>query len=179
MPMADNAINHIFFPRTEPPPEFTGDLVSVFEDHLAKIGTLGQEDGLRSDEVLGTLRPDLMDIGFDVEAGKKNHEKIKRPVFFGEGGTPTLKYEVDAYHSSWGCGLEVEAGRAWQGNAIYRDLIQAMVMVRVDVLALAVPNLYKWQSGSNPDFERTKSVAGALYGHSRVDLPYGLLLIGY
>jgi hypothetical protein len=54
-----------------------------------------------------------------------------------------------------------------------------MVMVRVDILALAVPNLYKWKGGSNPDFEKTKSVAEALYGHSRVDLPYGLLLIGY
>ena len=86
---------------------------------------------------------------------------------------------MDAYHEDWNCGLEIEAGRAWQGNAIYRDLIQAMVMVRVDVLALAVPNLYKWKTGSNPDFAKTKSVAEALYGHSRVDLPYGLLLIGY
>lgn len=175
----ENKINHIYFPRTEPPPSYTGALVSAFKHHLAEIGTLGQEDGLRSDEVLGTLRPDLKDVGFDVEEGKKRDEKIKRPVFFGEGGEPTLRYEVDAYHEEWNCGLEVEAGRAWQGNAIYRDLIQAMVMVRVAVLALAVPNLYKWKSGSNPDFEKTKSVVEALYGHSRVELPYGFLLIGY
>ena len=175
----ENKIHHIYFPRTEPPPSYTHNLVSVFRDHLGTIGTLDQEDGLRSNEVLGTLRSDLKDVGFEVEEGKKRKEKIKRPVFFGEGGEPTLKYEVDAYHEDWNCGLEIEAGRAWQGNAIYRDLIQAMVMVRVDVLALAVPNLYKWKTGSNPDFEKTKSVAEALYGHSRVDLPYGLLLIGY
>lgn len=174
-----NEVNHIHFPRTEPPPSYTGNIVSVFENHLEEIGTLEQQDGLRSDEVLSALRPDLKDIGFDVEEGKKEDEKIKRPVFFGEGGEPTLKYEVDAYHEEWNCGLEVEAGRACQGNAIYRDLIQAMVMVRVDVLALAIPNLYKWKSGSNPDFEKTKSVAEALYGHSRVELPYGLFLIGY
>jgi hypothetical protein len=53
--MAENTINHIFFPRTEPPPEFTDALVSVFEGHLAEIGTLGQEDGLRSDEVFSLL----------------------------------------------------------------------------------------------------------------------------
>ena len=177
--MAEDSINHIYFPRTEPPPENTRSLISVFEAHLGEIGTVGQDDGLKSNEVLKTLRPDLVALGFNVEAGKKAHEKIKRPVFFGEGGEPTLKYEVDAYHSEWGFGLEVEAGRAWQGNAIYRDLIQAMVMVRVDVLALAVPNIYKWSGGSSPDYERTKSVAEAIYGHSRVELPYGLLLIGY
>ncbi|MCS3862948.1 hypothetical protein GGP86_002737 [Salinibacter ruber] len=177
--MAENTINHIYFPRTEPPPEYTPEIISSFEDQLERIGTIGQDDGLPSDEVLATVRPGLENLGFDVEAGKKKNEKIKRPVFFGEGGDPTLKYEVDAYHEEWDCGLEVEAGRAWQGNAIYRDLIQAMVMVRVGVLALAVPNIYKWKSGSSPDFERTKSVAEALYGHSRVELPYGLLLIGY
>jgi hypothetical protein len=32
----------------------------------------------------------------------------------------------------------VEAGRAWMGNAIYRDLLQALVMVQVDHLILAV-----------------------------------------
>jgi hypothetical protein len=175
----ENEINYICFPRTEPPPSYAEDIISVFEQHLTEIGTLDQDDGLRSDEVLGTLRPALKTIGFDVEEGKKREEKIDRPVFFGEGGDPTLKYEVDAYHRRWSCGLEVEAGRAWQGNAIYRDLIQAMVMVQVDVLALAVPNLYKWKSGSSPDFEKTKSVVEALYGHSRVDLPYSLLLIGY
>ena len=177
--MAENSVNHIYFPRTEPPPEYTDAIISSFENHRKEIGTIGQEDGLKSNEVLSTIRPSLENLGFDVEAGKKKHEKIKRPVFFGEGGDPTLKYEVDAYHAEWCCGLEVEAGRAWQGNAIYRDLIQAMVMVQVNVLALAVPNIYKWKSGSSPDFDRTKSVAEALYGHSRVDLPYGLLLIGY
>jgi len=29
------------------------------------------------------------------------------------------------------------------GNAIYRDLIQALVMVQVDHLVLAVSNIYK------------------------------------
>jgi hypothetical protein len=151
----------------------------VFRNQIISIGTRHLDDGLKSNEVLTTLRSDLIELGFQVESGKSRKDKISRPVFFGQGGEPTLKYEVDAYHSEWRCGLEVEAGRAWKGNAIYRDLIQAMVMVQVDTLALAVPNIYKWKSGSSPDYDNTFSVAEALYSHDRVDLPYSLLLIGY
>lgn len=104
-------------------------------------------------------------------------------MFFGEGGKPTLKYQIDAFHGSWRCGLEVEAGRAWMGNAIYRDLIQAMVMVQVEHLCLAVPNSYRYKSKgkniSSYDYNNTRAVAEALYGHSRVQVPYGLTLIGY
>ena len=113
-----------------------------------------------------------------MEAGKKKEDKIKRPVFFGDQGEPTLKYEVDGYHPEWEYGLEVEAGRAWMGNAVYRDLIQAMVMVQVEVLILAVSNVYKYSSGNSRDYERTQSVAEALYGHSRAKMPFNLLLIG-
>jgi len=104
-------------------------------------------------------------------------------VFFGENGEPTLKYEVDAYHPKWRCGLEVEAGRAWMGNAVYRDLIQALVMVEVDSLILAVSNTYKFKSGNrdtvSADYDNTSRVAETLYGHSRFSLPYRLILIGY
>jgi len=175
----ENKIRYIYYPRTAQPPPFTAEVVEIFESHIAEIGTVGLQNGLRSDAVLRELRPDLVDLGFNVEAGKKEDEKIKRPVFFGVQGEPTLRYEVDAYHPEWRCGLEVEAGRAWMGNAVYRDLVQAMVMVRVDTLILAVPNIYKYSSGSSTDFDKTKSVAEAIYGHSRVSLPYNLFLVGY
>jgi len=104
-------------------------------------------------------------------------------VFFGEGGKASLLYEIDAYHPEWRCGLEVEAGRAILGNAIFRDLFQAMVMTDVDSLCLAVPNIYKYKSGgrglNSKYYERTVAVAEALYGHSRVEMPYGLTVIGY
>jgi hypothetical protein len=58
--------------------------------------------------------------------------------------------------------LEIEAGRAWMGNAVYRDLIQALVMVEVDVLALAVPNGYRYKSGGktmvSKDYSNTCAV---------------------
>ena len=114
--------------------------------------------------------------------GKRATEKVRRPVFFGDG-TPDLQYEIDAFHPEWRCGLEIEAGRAWMGNAVYRDLIQALVMVEVDVLALAVPNGYRYQSGGkttvSKDYANTCAVANALFGHSRIRMPYGLLVIGY
>lgn len=171
------------FPRTQPPPDFTREVVSVFQGQLEQIGTRQLDDGLKSDEVLSVLRPELEKLGFDVERGKAAGDIIDRPVFFGENGEPSLRYQIDAYHPNWKCGLEVEAGRAWMGNAVYRDLIQAMVMVGVDHLLLAVPACYKYKSGGKPmqhnAYSSTVSVADAIYSHSRVEMPYGLSVIGY
>jgi hypothetical protein len=172
-----------FFPRTEPPSAFAEEVFGVFETHRRDISTIDLKKGLKSDEVLAIIAAELLDLGFYVESGKQKNQKIERPVFFGEQGQPTLKYEIDAYHPGWRCGLEVEAGRAWMGNAIYRDLVQAMVMVQVEVLALAVPLSYKYKSSgrevASNDFANATKVAEALYGHSRFTLPYKLLLIGY
>ena len=166
-----------------PPPDFTNELIEVFVEAEPRVGTTHLEKGLTSDGVLAELRDRLLDLGFEVERGKLAEDKVKRPVFFGENGAPDLQYEIDAFHPEWRCGLEVEAGRAWMGNAIYRDLIQALVMVQVDVLALAVPLQYRYQSGGravvSKDYANACSVADALYGHSRMTMPYRLLLIGY
>lgn len=129
--------------------------------------------------MLETVRPELEEVRFDVEEGRRAEERIHRPVLFGEDGEPELQYEVDGYHPEWRCGSEVEAGRALQGNAIYRDLIQAAVMVRTDTLALAVPNAYRCSSGTNRAFEETRSVVETLYRTKRFDLPYDLLPVGH
>lgn len=172
-----------FFPATSPPPAFASQVARVFAKHQPAIDTVAQKKGLTSDKVLAKLLPDLTALGFSVEASKRKTDKLQRPVYFGPQGNPTLRYEIDAYHSQWRCGLEVEAGRAWMGNAVYRDLVQAMVMVDVDVLALAVPIFYRYYSKGKPvissDFENTLAVVSAVYGHSRVQIPYSLLLIGY
>jgi hypothetical protein len=122
-------------------------------------------------------------LGFQVERGKNKDEKIERPVFYGENGVPNLRYQINGYHPVWRCGLEIEAGRAWMGNAVYRDLIQALVMVQVDHVLLAVPNGYKYLSGGkntvSSDYKNTCSVADALYLHRRIKLPYGLTVLGY
>lgn len=176
-------IRYTSYPKTEPPPAFVNEVVSVFSQHIETISTPSLSKGLTSDNVLETIRDGLVALGFSVEAGKRQDDKITRPVFFGENGVPVLRYEIDAYHPAWKCGLEVEAGRALMGNAVYRDLIQALVMVDIDVLVLAVPLSYKYKNGDkiaiSKDYEKTTAIADALYGHSRIQLPYKLIVIGY
>ena len=171
------------FPRTLPPPPFTEDVVNVFRRNEAAIATLVVDHALTSNDVLRTLRDELVALGFEVESGKRKSEKIVRPVFFGEGGKPTLRYEIDAYNPLRECGLEIEAGRAWMGNAVYRDLVLACVIVQVKYLILAVPNTYKYRISGRPvasqDYDRTVALAEALYGHTRIRLPYNLILVGY
>ena len=72
--------------------------------------------------------------------------RIRRPVYFGENGIPSLAYEIDGFHPGWRCGIEIEAGRGWKGNGVYRDLFQPLIMVNVDHLVLAVANSYKYKS---------------------------------
>ena len=171
------------FPRTQPPTEAARQLVDVFRAHEAAIGTDHLEKGLLSDAVLEVIRPDLESLGFLVETGKSKAEKIFRPVFFGEDGVPAHHYEIDAYHQGWRCGLEVEAGRAWMGNAVYRDLVLAALMVDMDHFALAVPNQYKHSSGgrrvAHRDYESAVKLAETIYAHPRLQLPYSLTVIGY
>lgn len=171
------------FPQTQPPPKFAHEIVDVFKRHESSIATATLAKGLTSDQVLHLLAADLVALGFQVETGKTKLAKIDRPVFFGENGEPTLHYQIDGYHPGWRCGIEVEAGRAWMGNAVYRDLIQAALMVDVDHLFLAVSNTYKYTTNDRPaksdDYANALSVISALYGHNRVRLPYTLTLIGY
>lgn len=109
---------------------------------------------------------------------------LPRPVFFGDQGTYLRTYEIDAFEPTNGIALEVEAGRATMGNAVYRDLIQASLMLDARFLALAVPVEYRYKSGARtarePSYAKTYSVVEALYGSPRLNLPFeGLLLIGY
>jgi len=43
----------------------------VFRQHESEIATEVNDKGLKSDEVLAVRRPDLADLGFQVEASKK------------------------------------------------------------------------------------------------------------
>lgn len=178
-----STIRFTSFPRTQPPPPFVRPVVDVFRAHEPKVSSTALAKGLTSDAVLAQLRPDLQALGFAAEASKAASDKIKRPVFFGENGEPDLQYEIDAFHSEWRCGLEVEAGRAWMGNAVYRDLVQALVMVELETLILAVPNGYRYQTAGrtviSKDYVNAVAVADALYGHSRIRMPYQLVCIGY
>ncbi len=181
--VANTQIRFTSFPRTRRSPNFIQNIVATFKSHEKEISTIELKKGLESNEVLAKLCEDLLLLYFEVEAGKAHNQKIHRPVFYGENEEPILRYEIDAYHPEWKCGLEIEAGRAILGNAIFRDLFQAMVMVDIEHLCLAVPNAYKYKSGGkdliSKDYEKTIAVADALFGHGRALIPYGLTVIGY
>jgi hypothetical protein len=159
-------------------------LVGVFHRHRQKIDSLVvHEEPMRSDAVLAVIADDLEgDLGFQVERGKRKPGKLHRPVFFGDRGSFLRAYEIDAFQNELGIALEVEAGRATMGNAIYRDLIQASLIVDARFLALAVPLEYRYgeRPTKEPSYSKTYSVVEAIYGSRRLMLPFeGLLLIGY
>jgi hypothetical protein len=139
---------------------------------------------MQSNDVLGVIASGLQALNFTVETGKQKAGTLPRPVFFGEEGVPSRTYEIDAFEPDEGIALEVEAGRATMGNAIYRDLIQASLMVDARFLALAVPIEYRYKSGGRTvperSYEKTYSVVEAIFGSPRLVLPFeGLLLVGY
>ncbi len=183
MPTNTTTIRFSSFPQTEPPPAFVVQIIDTIRLCERGIGTELLSKGLKSDDVLEHIRPGLVGLGFEVEDGKSHI--IDRPVLFGENGASTLKYEIDAYHKEWRCGLEVEAARATKGNAVYRDLFQALVMNGVDHLVLLVPNSYRFKNNKtggvdeSKDYEYTLTVARTLFGHPRFKSPYGLTLVGY
>jgi len=170
------------FPITHEPPQFVLDVIECFRKNESAISTKQGKHG-NSDTVLGLIRPDLEAIGFDVEKSKKDVDKIFRPITFGLNGIPQLKYEIDAYNKETRVGLEIEAGRGVLGNAIYRDLIQGMVMMNVDHLVVAVANEYWYKSNGKDavsrDFDKCVNICNALSGHTRLQLPYTITLIGY
>src|SRR4051794_3778034 len=139
---------------------------------------------MQSNDVLRAVAPRLIELGFAVERDTTAEGRLHRPVHFGDEGAVTRKYEIDAFQPEFGVALEVEAGRATMGNAIYRDLIQTSLMVDAKFLGLAVPVEYRYKSGARiaqePSYAKTYSVVEAIYGSPRLQLPFeGLLLIGY
>ncbi len=137
-----------------------------------------------SDGVLAHLRPGLGLLGYSVEQGKAKHERIHRPVLFGEGGEPRVMYEVDAYHDQLGIVVEVEAGRGAQNNADLRDIIRASLIVDARFLALVMPIEYRFESAGKTQitkaYDSTRDQLDAIYQSQRLKLPFeGLLLVGY
>lgn len=141
-------------------------------------------NSLTSDKVLALLRPELVSLGYEVESGKHAAERIRRPVLFGPRGTERVAYEVDAVHDELGVLVEIEAGRGARGNAVYRDLVRASLVVGARYLALGAMQEYRHLSGgkqvSVSSFREASDQLDAVYSSGRLRLPFeGLLLFGY
>ena len=81
------------------PPPVVREVVKVFEQ--AEPVLQRTEDAV-SDVVLSIVRLGLEAAGFDVETGKRAHEKIKVPVLFGRNGVVEKAFEADAWNRSEG-----------------------------------------------------------------------------
>jgi hypothetical protein len=166
-----------FYPGRVRPPAW----VHALADAFAAAHT-ADDAQMTSDQKLTLLRPALVELGFEVERGKKAADKLRRPVLFGEMGIEERVYEVDAFHPKLGVALEVEAGRGMQGNAIYRDLIQTSLLIDARFLAVAVLIEYRFgrKATVSPDYRKTISVLDAIYASNRLQLPLeGVLIVGY
>ena len=134
--------------------------------------------------MLAFLRPGLVELGYEVEAGKRKAEKIRRPVLFGERGEQRVAYEVDAVNDELGVLVEVEAGRGARGNAVYRDLVRTSLVVGARFLALGVMQEYRHMTKERQvavsSYREAKDQLDAIYASGRLVLPFeGLLLFGY
>ncbi|HEX5375268.1 MAG TPA: hypothetical protein VFW48_03840 [Solirubrobacterales bacterium] len=171
-----------YYPPRARPPQWVEGIIESFATVQPEIDSGAIR--IESDKALAALRPALVSLGFQVEAGKKKADKIRRPVLFGEFGREDLAYEVDAFHPETGIAMEVEAGRGARGNAVYRDLVQTSLLVDARYLALAVQITYRHKSGGKDvvvqSYRDTRHLLDAIYASNRLHLPLeGILLVGY
>jgi hypothetical protein len=168
-----------YYPSRAAAPEWVVDLVDAFANASSAIDSRINH-GVTSDAALAALRPALVALGFEIEAGKTASGKIRRPVLFGEQGRPRVAYEVDGFHPGHGIVLEVEAGRGAAGNASYRDLVRTSLIVDADYLILAMMLEYRTGGTTIRSYERARDQIDAIYASERLKLPFtGILLVGY
>lgn len=177
-----------YFPRNVRPPQWVVDLIAATATARPVIDSspLPAEEAARltSDTVLASLRPGMEELGYQVESGKSQGQKIQRPVLFGENGRAEVMYEIDAFHDQLGIAVEVEAGRGAFGNAGYRDIVRTSLLLDANFFVLMMPTTYRYKSGgkdlSANAYAKTRDQLSAIYASQRLRLPFeGVLLIGY
>ncbi len=167
-------VNWVYFPASKRAPKLATEVVAAFNKSLPQFAS--ESNRLNSNGVLKIVADDLKSLGFRVEVGKKDDEKVKIPVLFGPNGRLRKHFCADGFNEDQGFVLEVEAGRALTNNQFLKDLFQACMMANVRTLCIAVRNIYNGQK----DFEYISTFFDTLYASNRLALPLeGILLIGY
>ena len=167
-------INWVYYPRSDEATDIALKVVRVFEAASGRIDS--DSHTLNSNEVLSAISDGLVAAGFAVERGKKASQKIRVPVLFGLNGKLEKSFEADAFNSTEGFVVEVEAGRGVTNYQFLKDLFQACMMHGVYYLAIAVRNTYR----KNRNFESVHRFIDTLYASNRLQLPLkGVLIIGY
>jgi hypothetical protein len=166
------------------PPPWVDQFIGVVTAAQSLIDT-AQVAGLTSNKVLESLRPGLEQLNYKVE-DRGTRTKLYRPVLFGDEGAAQVAYNVDAVHDELGVVVEIEAGRGARGNALYRDLIRASLIVNAKFLVIGMMQTYRHQNIKKQTtvavegYVEAKRAVDAVYASGRLQLPFeGLLLFGY
>lgn len=163
-----------FFPRSVGITPQIQQVVDCFFAVEAEITS--SKNNLVSNDVLSLLRPKFESIGFRVELGKKDAQKIKVPVLFGLGNKVDKYFNADAVSPDGSIVVEIEAGRAVENYQFLKDIFQSSMMHGVEYLVLAVRNKYR----HHEDFSQVYAFLETLYISNRLILPLkGILLVGY
>ncbi len=170
-----------YFPRQTAAAPWVEPFLQIVGTHQTAIDS-ATHPVLASDNVVAVLRDGLVAGGWLVEGSKRAVDKIHRPVLFGDNGVVKVKQEIDGWDPQAKVVLEVESGRAVQGNAIYRDLVRASLITDAYYLALGVRSLYTYgaRKTEQNDFVYTRDAIDSIYASGRLGLPFrGILLFGW
>lgn len=163
-----------YFPRNNSIGDELLKVVNAFVVNESKITS--ESNSLHSNEVLHIVADELEKIGYIVEKSKRDKDKIKMPVLYGECGVPTVNFETDAYNKELKAVIEVEAGRGVTNYQFLKDFFESCCMDNTDYLCIAVRQKYRISN----DYEKVCSFFDALYASNRFTVPLkGILIIGY
>jgi hypothetical protein len=172
--MPTSNIDWQFFPKSVRLPPHLEDVIKSLDEIEPKVSSLKHK--LESDKVLAFARNGLEELGYKVETGKKDKDKIQVPVLFGKNGKLEKYFDADAFSKSKKTVIEIEAGRGVTNYQFLKDLFQACMMHDVDYLVIGVRKIYR----TSKDFDKVSSFIETLYASNRLELPLkGILIIGY
>lgn len=163
-----------YFPRNN---SISDEFLKVVNAFVVKEQLISSDSNyLHSDEVLHIVADELEKIGYKVEKSKRDKDKIKMPVLYGECGIPTVNFETDAYNKELKSVVEVEAGRGVTNYQFLKDFFESCCMDKTDYLCIAVRQKYR----TSNDYEKVCNFFDALYASNRFSVPLkGILIIGY
>ena len=123
-----------------------------------------------------------MKLGYKVESGKSDKQKILMPVLFGENGKIEKRFFPDAFSEEYKTVIEVEAGQAVENNRFLKDFFECCIMVDIEYCVIAARSKYSF---GNPKHTRDHYAIilkffDTMYASGRMSIPLqGLLIIGY
>lgn len=168
---------YAYFSQEEEMPSFLSDLINVFikNESLISSSLPRSKNSLKSDEVLGLLREDLINLGYEVERDRSKEGRVIIPNV-----NLNREFFVDAWNNNFKVVLEVEAGRAYANNQFLKDLFESCIIPQVEYLVIAVKNVYSIKQYKSHDFKRISDFMTCLHASERKFIPLkGILIIGY